>query len=109
MPLTTAEKRPLTSETLREQLGRMGGTPFHLGRLENRLEGEVILPMSELNRLRRDLVGQIEQLRALPSRWTVVDSARWSAPGAGDRKGVEPWPIVLSKVNMEHLKAAIPR
>ena len=52
---------------MREQLGRLGGTPFRLGRLENGLEGEVILPMSELNRLRRELVSRIGS-NCAPSR-----------------------------------------
>jgi putative protease len=64
MPLQIAQKRPLTEVTLREQLGRLGGTGFTLGALENHLEGAVILPVSELNRLRRDLV---EKLSAAPA------------------------------------------
>lgn len=56
MPLQVAEKRPLTTETLRAQLGRLGDTDFELGALDNRLVGEVILPVSELNRLRRELM-----------------------------------------------------
>ena len=60
MPLEIAQKRPLNDETLRAQLGRLGETDFELGTLENLLEGEVILPVSELNRLRRELVTQLE-------------------------------------------------
>jgi U32 family peptidase len=71
MPLAPAEKQPLTAEKLREQLGRLGGTPFELGQLENRLAGSVMLPVSELNRLRREAVVQLETLRAKPKRWTL--------------------------------------
>jgi len=60
IPLQVAEKRPLTEETLRGQLGRLGETPFELHKLENRLEGQVIVPVSELNRLRRQLVEKLE-------------------------------------------------
>ncbi len=74
MPLEKAEKQPLTDERLRDQLGRLGGTPFKLGNLINRLEGEVILPMSELNRLRRDAATKLESLRAQPKRWTLHES-----------------------------------
>ena len=62
LPLAVAEKQPLTTEKLREQLGRLGGTPFRLGALQNLLEGEVILPASELNRMRRELAGRIEAI-----------------------------------------------
>jgi putative protease len=59
MPLEIAQKRPLTAETLRAQLGRLGETGLELGALENRLEGQVIVPVSELNRLRRELVEKV--------------------------------------------------
>ena len=61
MPLQAAQKRPLNEETLRAQFGRLGETAFVLGTLESRLEGDVIVPMSELNRLRRELVEKLEQ------------------------------------------------
>ncbi len=69
MPLTKAERQPLTTERLREQLGRLGGTPFRLGELKNQLEGEVLLPVSELNRLRREIVKELEAQRTTPKRW----------------------------------------
>jgi putative protease len=56
IPLAAARNRPLTLESLRDQLSRLGGTPFHLGDLAVDLPQPVILPVSELNRLRRELV-----------------------------------------------------
>ncbi|MCX6938490.1 MAG: DUF3656 domain-containing protein [Verrucomicrobia bacterium] len=77
LPLETApaDQRPLTTERLRDQLGRLGGTPFHLGQLANHLEGAVMLPTSELNRLRRDAAARLEQLRAAPRKWTLTADA----------------------------------
>jgi len=63
LPLAVADRQPLTTEKLREQLGRLGGTVFQLDGLQNRLEGPVILPASELNRMRRELAGRIEEMR----------------------------------------------
>jgi putative protease len=71
--LSGAEKQPLTAERLREQLGRLGGTPFELGELKNHLSGGVLLPVSELNRLRREAVAELEKLRAQPKRWKIND------------------------------------
>jgi putative protease len=71
MPLAKAEKVPLTEEKLREQLGRLGGTPFKLGELKNNLSGEVMVAVSELNRLRREFVSELENLRAQPKRWKI--------------------------------------
>ncbi len=72
-PLARAEKQPLMTERLRGQLGRLGGTPFKLGELKNHLRGEVLLPVSELNRLRRETVAELEKLRAQPKRWKIND------------------------------------
>jgi len=71
IPLTVAQRQPLSAARLTEQLGRLGGTPFRLGELKNLVEGEVILPVSELNRLRREAVAELERLRALPRRWSL--------------------------------------
>ena len=52
------------------------------------LEGDVILPVSELNRLRRDAIGTLEQLRARPLRWTLTDNERASfVPPTGSTPG----------------------
>lgn len=59
IPLAAARNRPLTPESLRDQLSRLGGTPFHLGDLAVDLPQPVILPVSELNRLRRELVARL--------------------------------------------------
>jgi putative protease len=105
MALDVAEKQPLTDESLREQLGRLGGTPFQLRRLENRLEGRVILPKSELNRLRRDLVSQIEQLRAKPRRWTLL--GRQTPVAAAAEETLKESRLIVLARNMEQLEAAM--
>ncbi|GIQ70017.1 peptidase U32 [Xylanibacillus composti] len=66
MPLETALKRPLDEELLREQFGRTGGTLYKLDAVEVQLKGDVIVPKSELNRMRREAVEQLEELRKQP-------------------------------------------
>jgi len=86
-PLEAATRQPLDSARLEEQLGRLGGTPFKLGRLANHLTGDCHLAISELNRLRRDLVQQLQTLRARPRKWMLNEhSARVGVlnQGAGD-------------------------
>lgn len=63
IPLEIATNRPLTEVGLRDQLGRLGGTVYELAGLDVALSGPVILPVSELNRLRRALVERLEQER----------------------------------------------
>ena len=70
--LMVAQKRPMTVESLGDSLGRLGGTPFHLGGMAVHLEGALILPVSELNRLRREAIAQLEILRATPRIWTLL-------------------------------------
>ena len=75
IPLETAppDQRPLSLDRLRDQLGRLGGTPFHLGDLESRLESALMLPTSELNRLRRDAAARLDRLRSAPRRWSLTE------------------------------------
>ena len=63
-PLEPAENRPLTPEVLRTQLGRLGGTGYTLGECRIELEEGLMLPLSILNRMRRELV---EELKKAPA------------------------------------------
>jgi len=109
LPLAAAEKQPLSEEKLRAQLGRLGGTPFQLGELKNFLEGEVLLPVSELNRLRREVAAELDQLRAQPLRWQMNPAA--AGPAATPELTVaaaagEPQLIVLVR-NLAQLEASL--
>lgn len=86
-PLVKAEKQPLDTGRLREQLGRLGGTIYQLRHLRNLLPEHCILPVSELNQIRRNIVLALSQKRAEPCRWTrgagepiTPQSLRSSAP-----------------------------
>jgi hypothetical protein len=58
-PLQPARGAALDRDRLEQQLGRLGGTPWCLGGLEVCLEGEMFLPVAQLNELRRALVDQL--------------------------------------------------
>jgi putative protease len=105
LPLAAAQNQPLTEERLREHLGRLGGTPFRLGNLRNELEGSVMLPVSELNRLRRNLAGQLEASRARPRRWTLCQE-RTATVFAREASGGPARLAVLTR-SMEQLEAAL--
>ncbi len=121
MPLARAEKQPLTIERLSEQLGRLGGTPFRLGEVKNLLEGEVMVPVSELNRLRREVVAELEAQRVRGKGWDVKPIEHFAIKGVdrtaveknGDRlddrsrgTGASPAVIVLVR-NLDQLGAAL--
>ena len=109
MPLQAAQKRPLTEETLREQLGRLGGTGLALAALESRLEGAVILPLSELNRMRRELV---EKMAAAPVAAPTEIRAMPALPGrlaqlAQNRACAEETGLTVLCRSMEQIDAAL--
>ncbi len=107
-PLEVAEQRPLDTERLRQQLGRLGGTPFELGDLTNHLEGDVILPLSELNQLRRNAVEQLTALRKAPQRWelTAPDPAATRIATASSPSNTAPELIVVTR-DLAQFEAAL--
>ena len=76
-PLVAADTQPLTTERLQAQLGRLGNTPYRLADLTNHLEGAVLVPVSELNQVRRALVQQLDEQRSRPRRWQFNETAHW--------------------------------
>lgn len=62
-PAVPAEKRPLTWEVLRNQLGRLGNTPFEMVELTGKINAGLFLPISELNEARRKAVDRIQDAR----------------------------------------------
>ncbi|MBF2027080.1 MAG: U32 family peptidase [Oscillatoriales cyanobacterium C42_A2020_001] len=112
MPLVEAEKQPLTSERLQEQFARLGNTPFQLGAFTNHICESVMLPVSELNRLRRGLVTQLEKQRSQPKRWELRSSVSWNdlLPSTSTTEDnvspQEPELIVLVR-NLDQLQAAL--
>jgi putative protease len=108
MPLVEAHTKPLTTERLQAQLGRLGNTPFQLGTLSNHLQGSAMLPMSELNRLRREFVTQLEELRSRPKIWQLNAEVSVTdlLPALPSTPTTSPTLIVLVR-NLKQLQAAL--
>jgi len=77
LSLAAAVNQPLNSDRLREQLGRLGNTPFYLADLTNQLTGAVILPVRELNQLRRTAIEELQRRRSQPRPWTLHPTASY--------------------------------
>lgn len=60
-PPTVTEARLLGSDILTQQLGRLGGTVYQLHTLH--VEGDVAMPISHLNQIRREAVAQLEAIQ----------------------------------------------
>ncbi len=72
-PLEVARKHPLTLESLREQLDRLGDTPFELGEVTSDLSDSLMVPKSVLNDLRRQAVAKIVEQRTVATRHPIVN------------------------------------
>jgi putative protease len=59
-PLEAARDRGMTLDLLREQLGRLGGSPYELGEITLDVQGSPFAPVSVLNQVRRDAVEQLQ-------------------------------------------------
>ncbi len=71
--LEKANKHPIRMETLREQFGRLGETPYELGEITLDDLGGPMVPKSVLNDLRRQVVQEILQQRTAVDHHALVD------------------------------------
>ena len=76
-PLVAAQNRGLTVETLRDQFGRLGNTPYAIADIALSGEDPVFAPASVLNQMRRDAV---EQLKAAQTRKEPVEIRKAKLP-----------------------------
>ncbi|MBD2530897.1 U32 family peptidase [Nostoc flagelliforme FACHB-838] len=106
--LQEAHTKPLDTGRLQEQFGRLGNTPFSLGTLTNHLSGAIMLPVSELNRMRREMVAQLEELRSQPKRWELRSDVSFQdlLPSSSPLSPLSPSLIVLVR-NLKQLQSAL--
>ena len=57
-----AQNKPLSEQRIREQLCKMGSTPFFVENLEIYIDNGLVLPISELNNIRRLATQELEEL-----------------------------------------------
>lgn len=89
--LEAARKHALTHEVLADKLGRLGGTPFHLGHLELEMEGSPMVPLAMINAARRDLIDEITaKLERAPARIVNVAAGQALIRGLRDDSGAVP-------------------
>ncbi|GAB6138559.1 DUF3656 domain-containing U32 family peptidase [Halanaerobaculum tunisiense] len=58
-----AKNQPLTTKDIREQLSRLGNTPYQLENLDLETDENLFIPVSKLNQLRRNAVEKLNQKR----------------------------------------------
>ena len=103
LPLQPARTAPLTPERLHEHLARFGDSGFEAQSLENALEGALLLPIGELNRVRRELLYQLEAQTPRPE---FPQAGFAIAPGTPSAPPSRPALSVLCR-DMAQLSAAL--
>lgn len=114
--LAPASKRALDRPQLRDQLGRLGDTPFALAEVDDRaLAIALFLPVSELNHLRQQAVEQLllrrdwaEQARLAERRARIEGAVRELSPtpSAAGARGAPPNSEFSSAVHGNHHRSA---
>ncbi|MBR6889076.1 MAG: U32 family peptidase [Selenomonadaceae bacterium] len=99
-----AKNRPLTLETLKNQIGRLGNSIFALEKISAELDENLMIPISELNDVRRRVVDELETLRL-----KKFEREKISAPA---EKIFEPCAVEVTKIvaqvdTLEKLKVAL--
>ena len=89
-PLREALKHPLTESTLRQQLGRLGGSGFRLQGFEMRVDANLMLPLSVLGRLRREMVAALTASVAAPPRVVATEAQLPGLRGTIPRSRIAP-------------------
>ena len=111
----TALKRPLTWDYAFQQLGRLGTTPFWLDKLELEVDEGIMLPVSDLNEMRRLAVEELleDRPRLKVDRQTYRQRVeRWKQRQAEERTGLQSIKSVIPQISVavsdvETLQAAI--
>lgn len=109
-PLAAAIRHPLDEAVLREQFGRLGGTPYRLDALRAELIGAPMAPLSVLGKLRHELVAALDARRTqVPPRRLAAEPA-WPrlCPGrAPPRDDAAPRELYVLCRSLPQLRAAL--
>jgi len=102
-----AIKRPLTEETIAKQVDRLGSTIFSLHHFECNIDGEVMVPVSEMNDARRRAVEALEAARLKPYERTSLaknTAKSWSQGKEISHSVVRKESVPLLSVNVDTLE-----
>ncbi len=107
-PLEVATKRATTDEEIRDQLARLGDTPFELEKVSLELPGSLMIPKSVLNDLRRRAGAELTEQHGHGKQHAIVlpdalERMRAAKPKPAD---ISPSLTVLCR-NLDQLKTAL--
>ena len=110
--VAAANNRPLTREAAEKQIGRLGTTLFSLAELTCEMDESVMVPVSELNNLRRSAISSLEEIRmrrfqqrrSETVRLTAENSAGYTIHSADIPK---PAALMVAVDDLAAMKAAV--
>ncbi len=100
-----AKNRPLNFETLFKQISRLGNSVFELVLLKTHIEGNLMVPLSELNEVRRKCTEQLENLRL--KKFQKSTTASCLLPTAFQPYHAEKTELVIQVDTLEKIKIAL--
>ena len=92
----TARNHPLTEESLRDRLGKTGGTGYRCQRTDIALEAGLSLPVSGVNALRREALSALTDARTAPPKRR--EAAVPPAPQAPAPAAAMGWTVSVSDI-----------
>lgn len=112
MNVSAADKRPLEEERIRRQMLKTGNTEFVFEQLDIEIDGDVFLPMQQLNELRRTALELLEKQicegchRETKNRQLQMADRTDVIPSLKVHENIEPYCSVLveTKEQLEALK-----
>lgn len=96
-----AINKPLTKDRILEQLKKMGSTPFNIAEIILDLDEGAVIPISELNNIRRSAGEQLEQKRILSLKKESVNFDKRTF------KSISYFPGNVQKINIDTKIAAM--
>lgn len=105
-----AKNRPLTEETVKKQINRLGTTAFTIVHLSSDIEDGLMMPVSELNNVRREAIAALAQQRIVSferARRGALPKKDWHMPTGSPAPAPKPAPLMAAVDDIETLKAAI--
>jgi putative protease len=100
--LVPARSHPLTREQMEQQLKKTGGTPFAIRNFSLEYSGDLFTPLAGLNRVRRELLKQAEEMMIAlshpPQECVEQAQQRWN--------GLKPEVIIRSPKTSETLPSS---
>ncbi|MBQ6496741.1 MAG: U32 family peptidase [Firmicutes bacterium] len=102
-PLERVQNVPSSPERIRMQLQKLGGTPFAAGKVDVRLYGDPMVPISVVNRMRREAVEGLLAARRKADRTKLTEEELLNI---GDEEGLRTDNIESTAAETESISGA---